>query len=153
MINKERYPNFEGGWKYISAYLTQWGRVTHICISNLTIIGPYNGLSPGRRQAIIRTNAGILLIELLRTNFSEISIEIHTFSFKKMHYLKMSSGKWRPFCLGLNVLKSFCWHQSHRDWHVINRALSVSRGHLSWRQTEALQFALEGEIWGAFCCV
>ena len=29
--------------------------------------------------------------------------EIHTFSFKKMH-LKMSSGKWWPFCLGLNVL-------------------------------------------------
>ena len=30
-------------------------------------------------------------------------IEIHTFSFKKIH-LKMSSGKWRPLCLGLNVL-------------------------------------------------
>ena len=31
-------------------------------------------------------------------------IEIHIFSFKKIH-LKMSSGKWRPFCLGLNVLR------------------------------------------------
>ena len=31
--------------------------------------------------------------------------EIHTFSFKKMH-LKLSSGKWRPSCLGLNVLQS-----------------------------------------------
>ena len=30
-----------------------WGRVTHICVSNLTIIGSDNGLSPGRRQAII----------------------------------------------------------------------------------------------------
>ena len=30
-------------------------------------------------------------------------IEIHTISFKKMH-LKMSSGKWQPFCLSLNVL-------------------------------------------------
>ena len=48
-------------------------------------------------------NAGILLIGPLGTNFSEILIEIHTFSFKKMH-LKMSSGKSRPFCLGLNVL-------------------------------------------------
>ena len=37
------------------------------------------------------------------TNFTEILVEIHAFSFKKMH-LKMSSGKWRPFCLGLNVL-------------------------------------------------
>ena len=77
--------------------------MTHICVGNLTIIGSDNGLSPGRRQAIIWTNAGILLIWHLRTNFSEILIEIGTFSYTKMH-LKMSSGKWRPFCLGLNVL-------------------------------------------------
>ena len=55
------------------------------------------------RQAIIWTNAGILSIGPLGTNVSETLIEIHTFSFKKMH-LKMSSGKWRPFCLGLNEL-------------------------------------------------
>ena len=42
--------------------LTHRGRVTHICVSDLIIIGSDNGLSPGRRQAIIRTNAGILLI-------------------------------------------------------------------------------------------
>ena len=46
--------------------------------SKLTIIGSDNGLSPGRRQAIIWTNAGtcILLIGPLGTNFSEILIEI-----------------------------------------------------------------------------
>ena len=81
--------------------------MTHICVGKLTIIGSDNGLSPGRRQAIIWTNAGILLIGPLGTNFSEISIEIHTFSVKEMH-LKISSGKWRPFCLGLNVLT--CTH-------------------------------------------
>ena len=63
------------------------------------------GLSPGRRQAIIWTNAGILLIGPLGTNFSEVLIEIHIFSFKKMR-LKVSSAKWRPFCFGLNVLKT-----------------------------------------------
>ena len=84
--------------------LTHWGRVTHICVGKTTIIGSDNGLSPYRHQAIIWTNAGILLSELLGSNFSEILIEIHTFSFTKMH-LKMSSGKWRTFCLGLNVLK------------------------------------------------
>ena len=68
----------------------------------LTIIGSNNGLSPGRRQAIIWTNAGILLIEPLGTNFSEILVGIQIFTFKKMR-LKMSSAKWRPFCLGLNV--------------------------------------------------
>ena len=71
---------------------THWGRVTHICVSKLTIIGSDNGLSPGQRQAIIWTNAGILLIAPLGTNFSEIFIEIYTFSFKKI-YLKMSSAK------------------------------------------------------------
>ena len=92
---------------YISTYctLTHWGRVMHICVSKLTIIGSDNVLSPGRRQAIIWTNAGILLIRPLGTNFSEILIRIQTFSFKKMH-LKMSSANWRPFCLGLNVLTS-----------------------------------------------
>ena len=78
--------------------LTHWGQVTHICVGNLTIIGPGNGLSPGRRQAIIWTNAGILLIGPWGTNFSEISMGIQRFSFKKMH-LTMSSAKWRPFCL------------------------------------------------------
>ena len=83
--------------------LTHWGRVTHICVSKLTIISSDNGLLSGWRQAIIWTNAGKLLFGPPGTNFSEILIEIHTFSFKKMH-LKMSSGKWRPFCLSLNVL-------------------------------------------------
>ena len=90
--------------KYIQfiTKLTHWGRVTHICVGNLTIIGSDNGLSPDRRQAITWTNVGILLIGPLGTNFSEMLIEIRTFSFKKIH-LKMSSGKCRPFCLGLNV--------------------------------------------------
>ena len=83
--------------------LTHWGRVTHICVCKLTIIGSDNGLSPDRRQAIIWTNAGILLIGPLGTNFSEFLIKILTFSFKKMR-LKVSSAKSRPFCLGLNEL-------------------------------------------------
>ena len=83
--------------------LTHWDRSTHTCVGNLTISGSDNGLSPGRRQAIIWTNAGILLIGPLGTNFREILIEIHAFSFTKMH-VKQSSAKWRPFCLGLNVL-------------------------------------------------
>ena len=91
---------------YACDILTHWGRVTHTCVSKLTIIGSDNGLSPDRRQAIIWTNDGILLIGPLGPNFSEILIEIHAFKLKKMH-LKMSSGKWRPFCLGLNVLRTF----------------------------------------------
>ena len=92
------------------SHLTHWGRVTHICVNKILICSD-NGLSPDRHQAIIWTNAGILLIGPLGTNFSEIPIENDTFSFKKIH-LKMSSAKWRPFCLGLHVLKllPLPWH-------------------------------------------
>ena len=106
-----RFSNSFLSWfKYIvfaySIVLTHRGRVTHICVGNLTIIGSDNGLSPGRRQAIIWTNARILLTEPLGTIFSEILIAIQAFSFKKMHF-KMLSAKWRPFCLCLNVLTVF----------------------------------------------
>ena len=42
--------------------LTLWGRLTHIWVNKLTIIGSDNGLSPGRRQAIIWTNSDLLSI-------------------------------------------------------------------------------------------
>ena len=71
------FHNIEAEWRiYASVYKA--------------IIGWDNGLSPGRRQDIIITNAGLLLIRSSGTNFGEIVIEIHTFSFRKMH-LKMLS--------------------------------------------------------------
>ena len=83
--------------------LTHWGRVTHIYVGKLTIIGSDNGLSPGRRQAIIWTNAGILLIGTLGTNSSEIFSEIHRVSFKKMHIenlvCKMAAILCQPQCV------------------------------------------------------
>ena len=87
--------------------------MTHICVGKLTIISSNNGLSPSRRQAIIWTNAGILLIGPRGTSFSEILIGTQAFSFKKMH-LKMPSAIWRRFCLGLNVLRTQCllWLQT-----------------------------------------
>ena len=53
--------------------LTYWGRVTHICIGNLTTID----------WDIVNWTLG-------KKHF----IEIHIFSFNKMH-LKMSSAQWR----------------------------------------------------------
>ena len=73
--------------------LTRWGRVTHICASKLTIIGLDNGLLAGRSQAIIWTNAGILLMRTSGTNFSEILSEIHTFSLNKMHSFRAHNWK------------------------------------------------------------
>ena len=57
--------------------------MTHICVRKLTIIGSDDGLWPGRRLAIIWTNAGILLIGPLGTNLSKILIVSYTFSFKQ----------------------------------------------------------------------
>ena len=106
------------GW----TILTHSGRATHICVSKLTIDVSDNGLSPGRRQAIIWTNAGLLSFRPLRTNFSENLIKIQQFSSKKMH-VKMSSAKWRPSCLGLNVLSSSaekrCWSMFYGQIHVL----------------------------------
>ena len=75
----------------------------HIYVDNTTIIGSDNGLSPSRRQDIIWTNVGILLVEPLGTNFSEITIEIHIFLFTKTSYckcrLQMTSISSRPQCV------------------------------------------------------
>ena len=59
--------------------LIDWGRVTHICVGNLAIIGSDNCLSPGRRHAIIWTDAGILLIGPSETDFNEILIKSYIF--------------------------------------------------------------------------
>ena len=83
-------------------HITHWGRVMHICVSNLTSICSDNGLSPGRHQAIIWTNAGILLIRPLGTNLWNINR--NSYIFTKYMHLKMSSGKRWPFCLRLDVL-------------------------------------------------
>ena len=76
---------------------TQRGRITHIYVNKSTIIGSDNGLSPGLRQSIIWTSAGVLLIRTSWPNFSEILCEIQTFLFIKMHF-KIPS---QPQCIKL----------------------------------------------------
>ena len=132
--------------------LTHWSRVTHICVGKLIIIGSDSGLSPGRRQAIIWTSAGILLIGPLRTNFSENSTEILTFSFTKMR-LKMSSAKWRPFCPGLNVLKGvpgrhvITYRQvEFKSWQ------NISGGDSLWNCCHILDGYVRDQIWISNLC-
>ena len=75
--------------------LFRFSRVMQICVSKLATIRSDNGLSPVQHQAIIWTDAVILLIGPLGT--------IHTFLLKKMH-LKMLSAKQQSFGLSLIVL-------------------------------------------------
>ena len=79
---------------------THWGRLTHICIGELTIIGSDDGLSPGWRQATIWTNAEILLIGPIGTNLSGMLIKISSLSMKKI-CLKMSIPS-RPQCVNVH---------------------------------------------------
>ena len=73
--------------------------MTHTCIGNLTIIGPDNGLSPGRRQAIIWTNDGILLVNKLQWNLNQNSnIFIHKSMFESV-VCEMASISSRPQCV------------------------------------------------------
>ena len=99
-ISQEFVPKVRVSLKHIRVTdptdLTHWGRMTHICMCKLSIIGSDNGLSPGRRQAIIRTNAGILVIGSLWATLNESLIEMCKFSFKKIHF-KMSFC--RPQCV------------------------------------------------------
>ena len=75
LINKcEIFPNCT--WQRCP--LNHWGWVMYICISKLTIIGSGNGLSPGRNQAIIWFNVGILLIGPSGSNFGEIFMNFHS---------------------------------------------------------------------------
>ena len=74
---------------------------SYICVSKLNIIGSDNGLSPCWCQTVIWKSAEIVLISPSGTNFCEMLIAIHTFSFKTK---KMLFAKWQPFCRSLNVL-------------------------------------------------
>ena len=96
--------------------LNCYGKVVHIWFSNLTITGSDNGLSPGRRHAIIWTNDVMMLIEPLGTNFNGILIEIRTFSFKKMP-LKMATFYLGPIVLFLAWIRKY---KKYKVWDEIN---------------------------------
>ena len=115
--------------------LTHWGRVTHICVSKLSIFASDNGLSPGRRQAIIWTNAGILLIGPLGTNFSEI----HFHSRKSIWKCHLENGGHlsRPQCVKPSVYIGsgnrwcgcyFKWVISKLIWriHIVNISCEIA---------------------------
>ena len=120
--------------------LTHWGRVTHICASQLTIIGSDNGLLPGRHQTIIWTNAGILLIGTWGTKFGEIIIEIELFSLKKIHFkilsAKVAAILSRPQCVKTttywinNMANAVALHS--QDQRSLTRLHWVSHKHDLW---------------------
>ena len=112
--------------------LTHWGRVTHICASKLTIIGSDDGLLPGRRQAIIWTNDGILLIRTFRTQYQwhrkrNSYIFIQENAFQNV-VRKMAAILSRPQCVKLETIGELThhsiwqWRWTHKTWYKTARS-------------------------------
>ena len=76
-------------------WLTYWGRVTHICVCNLTIFGSENGLLAPSHYL---NQSWIIVNWTPRNKFSEMLIEIHSFSFKKIHF-EMAAILSQPQCV------------------------------------------------------
>ena len=118
-----------------------------------------HGLSPGRRQAIFWSNAEILLIGPLATNFRDILIEIHIFSFTEMH-LKNSSAEWRPLCLALNIVimdsrnssgrsatpRIIYHHKSHTFKDIDFKCSAVLRNSISFSFMKIVHFVTTEKI-------
>ena len=90
--------------------------MAHICVSEIIIIGSDNGFSPGRRQAIIWTSAGILLIGSFGIHLSEILIEINLLMIALTQVL---SDNFKP------SLKAALTQRHHRDHMVSNLTRTV----------------------------
>ena len=91
--------------------LTHWGRVTHMRVSKLTIIGSDNGLSDPKLEYC-------WFEPWEQTSVKSLSKFMYFHSRKCI--CKMLSGKWRPSCFGLNVLNALSdmpWILKLR-WHM-----------------------------------
>ena len=112
-IRGTKLPTVTSARQKLTFLHSDWGRVTtqwwrswplHICVSKSTSIGSDNGLSPDRRQAIVWTNAGILLIGPLHGSRLQWNLNRNLYRFiQENAALENIVWKWRPFCLGLNV--------------------------------------------------
>ena len=87
------------------------------------IIGSVNGLSPGRRQAIIWINVGLLSIGTVRTNFSEIVIEIRRF-----HYNDVIMSAIASQIISLTIVYSTVYSGANQRKHLSSASLAFLRG-------------------------
>ena len=117
--------------------------MTHICVGKLTTIGSDNGLSPGRRQAIIWTIAGILLFRPLGTKFkwnlnrnSYVFIQENSFEnvvcemaailsrpqcVKTLHYWVILFGPSRVAIHHIDL-----WRKKCHGWHLTDECFNNS---------------------------
>ena len=88
--------------------LTNWDRVMHICVIKLTMTGSDNGLSPGRRQAIMKTQCWN---SVNLTPRNKLQWNYNRYTYKHFHlkiHLKKSIRKYRLENGGHLFLASMC---------------------------------------------
>ena len=108
---------------------TRVARRSQPCVKGpLAITSSDNGLLPVQCQAIIWTNAHLLS----GMHFSEMWNEIDIINFLIM-YMKISSAKWKSFCLSLNLINMsltyFCgWVYMPRTiYYLVNMRIMVRK--------------------------
>ena len=99
-IVRRQFPSLRGTtWRNNGRSEWNVSRFEDICAFYMKITNIHGVNWKCHAIIVIKTDDGIVFIGPLGTNFSEIFIEIYTFSLNKM-----LSGKWRPFRVGLKVL-------------------------------------------------
>ena len=110
--------------------------MTHIFVSELTIIGSDNNLSPDRRQAIIRTNAGILLIRTLGTQF-QWNLNLNSYIFIQENAFenvwKMASILSQPQCVNTCTSSATPYKYMQLLWLCLQMAYHLSHCWLTLR--------------------
>ena len=117
--------------------LTHWGRMTHICVSKLTIIGSDIGLSPGRHQAIIWTNAGIFFQHWTPRNKFQWHFNRNPYLFIQENSFesvvwKMAAMLYRPQCV--NTIAS--------QWDILEVAELLSESSEGTRRRVVISWLL-----------
>ena len=129
--------------------------MTHICVGKLTIIGSDNSLSTCLHQAIIGTNAGILLSRTFETNFSEILSNIHTFHSRKWVW-KRRLWNGGHFVTGLIVIDQVHLIKAQLRTHFyIDLSLGIKSQRILWAKhlvlkTERL-WIIRSILWLLIC--
>ena len=94
--------------------LTHWGRETHICVSKLaSIVSDWLVTWPAPSHYL---NQCWNIVNGTLRNKLQWNPKRNSYIFIQEMHLKMSSGKWRPFCPGLNVLTHWVWDKMVSIW-------------------------------------
>ena len=111
--------------------------MTHICISKLTIIGSYNGLSPGRRQAIIWTNVNQCwnIVNWTLRNKHQWNLNWNSNIFTQENAFKSvvcetASILSQPQCVDLRIVGPFQYKDVIYHYRNLNKNTRWSHDHL-----------------------